>query len=83
MIDEDRNDEAADDERESTESIIDSITPQAEVEGDDPAGFEVSGGGREGADEAVRDKDDGDGSSDRGVGDWDPASAGGGGGEVY
>lgn len=82
MIDEDRNDEGASDERESTESVIDSITLQDEVAGDDPAGFEISGVGSE-EDEAVSDQDDRDGSSNRGVGDWDPSSAGGGGGELY
>ncbi|MCA1634567.1 MAG: hypothetical protein LC802_12965 [Acidobacteria bacterium] len=83
MIDEDRNDEGADHESERAEGGVGSITPQAEVAGDDPAGFEVSGVGSEGDDEVVGDKDDRDGSSDRGVGDWDPSSAGGGGGELY
>jgi len=83
MIDEDRDDEAADDASESAVGGIDSITPQAEVAGDDPAGFEVSGVGSEGDDKAVGDKEDNDGSAGRGVGDWDPSSVGGGGGEVY
>ncbi len=78
MIDSDRDDDAA-----SGDSVsegggtgsegVDSITPQAEVSGDDPAGFEVSDPGEE----------DGGSESEGGVGDWDPASAGGGGGEVY
>lgn len=83
MIDKDRIDEAADDQSASAEDGVDSITPQAEVAGDDPAGFEVSGVGSEGDDRAVGDKEDNDGSAGRGVGDWDPSSAGGGGGEVY
>lgn len=51
----------------------DTITPQAEVSGDDPAGFEVSGADDEG----------GGSEPSGGVGDWDPANEGGGGGEVY
>ncbi len=52
------------------------ITPQGEVSGDDPAGLEMSGVGDEG--------DEGDDSEPAGgVGDWDPSSQGGGGGEVY
>ena len=51
----------------------DTITPQGEVSGNDPAGFEVSGAGEEG----------GGNEPSGGVGDWDPANEGGGGGEVY
>ncbi len=54
----------------------DTFTPQAEVAGNDPAGFEVSGAGDKGG-EGVGNKPSG------GVGDWDPANEGGGGGEVY
>jgi len=71
---EERNDAAEDvDEMGEGEGSAGTITPQAEVSGNDPAGFEVSGAG-----------DEGSGSeSSGGVGDWDPASAGGGGGELY
>ncbi|HEU4596056.1 MAG TPA: hypothetical protein VFS10_13020 [Pyrinomonadaceae bacterium] len=74
MIESDRNDDAANDDRVSeSESGVANITPQAEVSGDDPAGFEMSGAGDEG----------GGAESSGGVGDWDPASQSGGGGELY
>jgi hypothetical protein len=80
MIDSDRDDDAArgdsvsESEGGGTGSEgVDSITPQAEVSGNDPAGLEVSDPGEEVSGPA----------SEGGVGDWDPASAGGGGGEVY
>jgi hypothetical protein len=75
MIESDRNDDAASDDSVSeSESSVGNFTPQAEVSGDDPAGFEVSGIGDEG---------DRGSESSGGVGDWDPASQGGGGGELY
>lgn len=55
------------------EGGVGSVTPQAEVSGNDPAGFEVSGAGEE----------SGGQEPSGGVGDWNPADAGGGGGEVY
>jgi hypothetical protein len=74
MIESDRNDDAANDDSVSeSESSVGNFTPQAEVSGDDPAGFEVSGAGDEG----------GVSEPSGGVGDWDPASQGGGGGELY
>jgi hypothetical protein len=74
MIESDRNDDAANDDSVSeSEGGVGNYTPQAEVSGDDPAGFEVSGAGDEG----------GVSEPSGGVGDWDPASQGGGGGELY
>jgi hypothetical protein len=80
MIDSDRNDDAASDDSVSesegsghAESGVGVFTPQAEVSGNDPAGLGASGVGDEG----------GGSESSGGVGDWNPASAGGGGGELY
>ena len=55
------------------------VTPQAEVSGNDPAGFGASSVGDEGG----RGEEGGRNEPSGGVGDWDPANAGGGGGELY
>jgi hypothetical protein len=92
MVESDRtNDEASDDSLNETGGgttgmgNADSITPQAEVSGGDPASVEGGGGGRAGGEQAIGDEERGTDSpvNARGVGDWDPASAGGGGGELY
>lgn len=61
---------------------VDSVTPQAEVSGGDPAGFEPSGIGEAGEASGGGGDEESSGGAG-GVGDWDPSSAGGGGGEVY
>ena len=77
MTESNRNDDAEDvgntGEGEGGVAGAETITPQAEVSGNDPAGFEVSGAGDEGGGQEPS----------GGVGDWDPASQGGGGGELY
>ncbi len=93
MIENDRtlNDDAADDSLNETEGDaggtgnVDSITPQGEASGNDPAGLEVSEAGQDGGGGAIGDRNEGGDSTAnaRGVGDWNPASVGGGGGELY